>query len=95
MPKVALVYLTVTSRASRVGRKCYRCGWTGGTNNFGAEVRAPADTLTPVVSLDATLQGLQLASEIDVTGQVSDTNLDYWRLEIVPLAANLRSHSEL
>ncbi len=52
------------------------------------KVRDPADTLAPTVSLDATLQGLQVSSATDITGQVSDANLDYWRLEMVPLGSD-------
>ena len=53
------------------------------------KVRDPADTLTPVVSLDATLQGLQLTSAVNVNGQISDTNLDFWNLQISPLGSDL------
>ncbi|TAK53398.1 MAG: hypothetical protein EPO25_10765, partial [Gammaproteobacteria bacterium] len=45
-------------------------------------VRDPADVNAPAVLLDAGLVGERLAAASEITGQVVDTNLEEWRLEI-------------
>src|SRR5262245_33508404 len=48
----------------------------------------PADVLAPAVTLDGTLNGVQLGTATDIIGSVSDSNLDGWTLEMSPLGSD-------
>ena len=48
------------------------------------KVRDPNDTGAPVVTLSPSLQNARLTQLTSIVGSVSDTNLDYWTLELAP-----------
>jgi VCBS repeat-containing protein len=55
-----------------------------GTTTSVIKVRDPNDVVAPVVAFGNQVAGLRLTEATDITGQVSDTNLDSWTLEIAP-----------
>ena len=63
----------------------------GLTGNAAAEVtvRDPADALPPVVSLDQAIAAAPLDDPIPVIGAVSETDLDFWTLEIAQSGTDL------
>src|SRR5262249_2595251 len=50
--------------------------------------RDPNDTAAPIVSLSASLRDAKLANLTNIVGSVSDTNLDFWRLQLTPLGSS-------
>ena len=51
-------------------------------------VRDPHDTAPPVVTLDPALAGYRVTGPVDLLGTVSDTNLNFWKIEIAPLGSS-------
>ena len=52
------------------------------------KVRDPADTSAPVLAFAADLNNAVWTGVINIVGSVSDTNLDFWRLEFAPLSGD-------
>jgi hypothetical protein len=55
-----------------------------GRSTKSLKVRDVTDTAPPITSLDATLASRVITQRTVINGQVSDGNLDLWRLEMAP-----------
>ncbi len=58
-----------------------------GTASSVLKVRDPNDQLAPLLSLANLAAGSTLTSVLDLRGSVSDSNLDFWTLELAPLGS--------
>jgi Putative Ig domain/Bacterial Ig domain/Dockerin type I domain/RHS Repeat/Bacterial Ig-like domain (group 2) len=59
-----------------------------GSDTAFIKVRDPADLVAPAVAFDNSVPGLRITQATAITGQVADTNLDAWTLEIAPMGAS-------